>query len=219
MGESFWEERFRSSLLISDCRIFTGDGKQMLTHKIFLASKSDFLKTILIDIPAGCETALILPDFSVREVQIFLEELFTTNIQLTRSILWHMLVNGGIVVDKEYETEKNDIENVASYSDEIDNYAVKEEETRYGENDADNKKLTKKEFDHHMVDNDHDEKNKCYSDHNDTDADTEQFRRKESEDHLVDTYENIPHDFIADSVNKVQKKQILFQQAIKSYLR
>ena len=70
-----------------------------------------------------------------------------------------------------------------------------------------------------MVNNDHDEKNKCYSDHNDTDADTEQFRRKESEDHLVDTYENIPHDFIADSVNKVQKKQILFRQAIKSFLR
>ena len=83
----FWSQ----VLQFSNCKIISKEGKQKFTHKILLASKSEFMKTILVEIPEGSEVVIILPDFSLNDVEILLEKLMNDE-SIIQSNLWEMLV-------------------------------------------------------------------------------------------------------------------------------
>ena len=56
-----------------------------------LAAKSDFLKRLLVDIPEGSDAVIILPDFSLNDVEILFEKLMNDESKI-QSNLWEMLV-------------------------------------------------------------------------------------------------------------------------------
>ena len=82
---------FQDIFKFSDCKLVSMEGKLKQTHKIVLAAKSDFLKRLLVDIPEASDAVIILPDFSLKDVEILLEKL-TNDESKIQSNLWEMLV-------------------------------------------------------------------------------------------------------------------------------
>ena len=59
---------------MSNVNLVCRDGV-VYSHKIVLASVSDFVKTLLSDIPVGDDVSVFLPDFSRKEVNKLLENI------------------------------------------------------------------------------------------------------------------------------------------------
>ena len=57
---------------VTNLTLACGDGS-LASHKILVAGVSSFIKNILADIPIGDDVTLILPDFTVAEVDTFLK--------------------------------------------------------------------------------------------------------------------------------------------------
>jgi len=60
---------------ISNCRLVCKQGLQVLTHKILLASHSQFLKTLLAEVAPSGDATILLPDWDATEVQPFIDGL------------------------------------------------------------------------------------------------------------------------------------------------
>ena len=86
MSSSNWVELLEHCQPVSNVSLVCRDGV-VYSHKIVLASVSDFVKTLLSDIPTGDHVSVFLPDFSFREVEKFLE-----NILLRRQNNHHGLI-------------------------------------------------------------------------------------------------------------------------------
>ena len=82
---------FQDMFKFADCKLISKEGKQKLTHKIVLASKSDFLKMVLHNIPEGCDAVIILPDFTLDDIEILLDEMINGESN-NQSDLWKMLL-------------------------------------------------------------------------------------------------------------------------------
>ena len=67
MTASDWAELVRHCKPVSNVNLVCRDGV-VYSHKIVLASVSDFVKTLLSDIPVGDDVSVFLPDFSKEEV-------------------------------------------------------------------------------------------------------------------------------------------------------
>ena len=74
MSSSDWAELVRHCKPVSNVNLVCRDGV-VYSHKIVLASVSDFVKTLLSDIPVGDDISVFLPDFSKKEVNKFLENI------------------------------------------------------------------------------------------------------------------------------------------------
>ena len=62
---------FQNSENVTNVKSVCNDGI-IITHKIFIARNSEFIKHILIDIPIGDEAVLFPPDFHKDEGEDFL---------------------------------------------------------------------------------------------------------------------------------------------------
>jgi len=71
---SDWAELVRHCKPVSNVNLVCRDGV-VYSHKIVLGSVSDFVKTLLSDIPVGDDVTVFLPDFSKKEVNKFLENI------------------------------------------------------------------------------------------------------------------------------------------------
>ena len=74
MTSSDWAELVRHCKPVSNVNLVCRDGV-VYSHKIVLGSVSDFVKTLLSDIPVGDDVSVFLPDFSKKEVNKFLENI------------------------------------------------------------------------------------------------------------------------------------------------
>jgi len=110
MLPTFWIQAMQDGWKFSNCKIISKDGKQKLTHKILLASKSDFLRDILVDIPEGSEVVIILPDFSLNDVEIVLEKMMDQESKI-QSELWEIIVKAEKpeFIKKDYMMEHKEI--------------------------------------------------------------------------------------------------------------
>ena len=68
---SFWNELLATSDTMSNVNIVCSDGV-IASHKIIVASASDFIKNIIISIPIGDDVTIFLPDFGKEKVEEFL---------------------------------------------------------------------------------------------------------------------------------------------------
>ena len=68
---SFWNELLESSNRMTNVNIVCSDGV-IASHKIIVASASDFIKNIMISIPVGDDITIFLLDFEKYEVEEFL---------------------------------------------------------------------------------------------------------------------------------------------------
>ena len=90
---------------VSSLSLVCGDG-MLASHKLVLATVSPFLRTILADIPTGDHVTIIMPDFGVDEVELFLQRIiseevtnnfhlnlaFGKTIQVNRSCHYHSVL-------------------------------------------------------------------------------------------------------------------------------
>merc|ERR1719422_781074 len=74
MTSSDWAELVRTCKPVSNVNLVCREGV-VYSHKIVLASVSDFVKTLLSDIPVGDDVSVFLPDFSKKEVNKLLENI------------------------------------------------------------------------------------------------------------------------------------------------
>ena len=74
MTSSDWAELVRHCKPVSNVNLVCRDGV-VYSHKIVLGSVSDFVKTLLRDIPVGDDVSVFLPDFSKKEVNKLLENI------------------------------------------------------------------------------------------------------------------------------------------------
>jgi len=87
---------FQDMFKFADCKLISKEGKQKLTHKIVLASNSDFLKMVLHNIPEGCDAVIIFPDITLDDIEILLDEMMNSESQ-TQSDLWNMIVTKTVI--------------------------------------------------------------------------------------------------------------------------
>merc|ERR1719318_661612 len=90
MLPKFWREVLKDGWKVSDCKIISTEGKETLTHKIVLAAKIEFFRTILADIPEGHDAVIILPDFSSDQIDIFMQKILSES--KIASSLWDTIV-------------------------------------------------------------------------------------------------------------------------------
>ena len=76
VSKNFRMEIFERCSSMSNVTIVCSDGI-IQTHKIIVASASDFIKQLLSDIPVGDEITLYLPDHRKCRVQELLDGIFT----------------------------------------------------------------------------------------------------------------------------------------------
>ena len=67
---SFWNELLTSSDTMTNVNLICCDGV-VASHKIIVASASNFLKNIMISIPNGDDVTILLPDFEKNKVEEF----------------------------------------------------------------------------------------------------------------------------------------------------
>ena len=79
----FWRELLENSKNVTNVKIICSDGI-INSHKIIIASVSNFIKHILIDIPVGDQVTLFLPDFQKVEIYKFLD--FTESLKQKKDI-------------------------------------------------------------------------------------------------------------------------------------
>ena len=79
----FWREILENSKNMTNVKIICSDGI-INSHKIIIASVSNFIKHILIDIPVGDRVTLFLPDFQKVEICKFLD--FTESLKQKKDI-------------------------------------------------------------------------------------------------------------------------------------
>ena len=75
VSENFSMEIFKRCSSMSNVTIVCSDGI-IQTHKIIVASASDFIKQLLIDIPVGDEITLFLPDHDKILILKLLDSIF-----------------------------------------------------------------------------------------------------------------------------------------------
>ena len=68
----FWRGLLKDSENVTNIKIVCSDGV-IYTHKIIIASISNFIKQLLLNIPVGDQVVLFLPDFSKEEVDTLLD--------------------------------------------------------------------------------------------------------------------------------------------------
>ena len=75
---------------LSNCKIVCADSQVTETHKIVVGSVSQFLKTIISEIPTGDDITFFLPDFNCESVDEFLGAITLnetpTNTELQRAL-------------------------------------------------------------------------------------------------------------------------------------
>ena len=67
-----WKQLIGDCRKLSNCKIVCGGSQIVETHKIVLGSISQFLKSIISDIPTGDDITFFLPDFDYESVEEFL---------------------------------------------------------------------------------------------------------------------------------------------------
>ena len=82
---------FQNMHKFSDCSLVSKGGKLKLTHKIVLASRSEFLRKLLADLPEASEAVIMLPDFSLFDIEVLIEKMIDDESDI-QSNLWEMLV-------------------------------------------------------------------------------------------------------------------------------
>jgi len=75
--ESFqqWQNLFKSSSNFTNVKIITKDRKEKNTHKLFLVSINEMFRSLLFDQMETANSVIIVPDKTLEEVEIELEEL------------------------------------------------------------------------------------------------------------------------------------------------
>ena len=75
--ESFqqWQNLFKSSSNFTNVKIITKDRKEKNTHKLCLVSISEMFRSLLFDQMETANSVIIVPDKTLEEVEIELEEL------------------------------------------------------------------------------------------------------------------------------------------------
>ena len=79
----FWRELLENSRNVTNIKIICSDGI-INSHKIIIASVSNFIKHILIEIPVADQVTLFLPDFQKAEIDEFLD--FTESLKQKKDI-------------------------------------------------------------------------------------------------------------------------------------
>ena len=70
----FWSEYLQAAQKFSDVTLVSGDGQQKATHALLLASVSDLLKQVLLDVYSSQERLVILlPDHTMEELELCLQ--------------------------------------------------------------------------------------------------------------------------------------------------
>ena len=91
-----YPELLDGSSSVTNLTLACGDGS-LASHKILVAGVSSFIKNILADIPIGDDVTLILPDFAVAEVDIFLKSVTlkeeTNNFDLSLALGRHVNIS------------------------------------------------------------------------------------------------------------------------------
>ena len=67
-----WKFLISDCKKLSNCKIVCADSQVTETHKIVLGSVSQFLKSIISEIPTGDDITFFLPDFDCESVEEFL---------------------------------------------------------------------------------------------------------------------------------------------------
>ena len=80
----FWRELLENSKNVTNIKIICSDGI-INSHKIIIASVSNFIKHILIEIPVADQVTLFLPDFQKAEIDEFLD--FTESLKQKKDII------------------------------------------------------------------------------------------------------------------------------------
>ena len=96
------------------------------THKIVVASASDFIKDLLSDVPVGDEITLYLPDYDKCSVEELLDGIFSA-LQKEDPFGYHHSLKEDIKEEKEDETKfSNDIELEEELTDDncVDQFTV-----------------------------------------------------------------------------------------------
>ena len=119
------------SALLQDCKslenvtIVCSDGI-IHTHKIIVASASDFIKHLLSEVPVGDEITLYLPDYDKCSVEELLDGIFSA-LQKEDPFGYHHSLKEDIKEEKEDETKfSNDIELEEELTDDncVDQFTV-----------------------------------------------------------------------------------------------
>ena len=129
MSSYFWEGFFSDCSFVTNCRILSGDKKIKETHKLFLSAISDDLRSYLLSSADPTEEAtIILPDFSMEEI----EEMFSKVFSAGENRLFEVL---GLF---QYSKAAN---KVKPEKPKVTDYKVKSEHAHDGENNDNTDKV------------------------------------------------------------------------------
>ena len=73
-----WTELLQNTRKVSNVSIICCDG-QLDTHKIVVASASEFIKQLMIPIPTGDEITILLPDYKMEQVEQILHSVVSSS--------------------------------------------------------------------------------------------------------------------------------------------
>ena len=83
---------FQQNLNFYDCKLISSEGRQKLTNKIVLASKSKFLSQLLGELPQCSDSVVIFPDYALEDIEILLECIVDTESSRESRLINDLLV-------------------------------------------------------------------------------------------------------------------------------
>ena len=90
---NFWRRFLEESKRVTNVTLVTREGGHKATHALLLAAGSDFLRSLLQELPDTEEHAvIILPDFSASDLQLCLDAVIGGSTQGLDSLLLEALV-------------------------------------------------------------------------------------------------------------------------------
>ena len=157
-------EILENSKCFANVTIVCGDGV-INTHKIVVASASDFIKTLMIHIPAEDPISLMLPDFEMSRVQDFLtldpanasikEDILKVNDQAPTFI--DTVKSEEVKLEPDYHSEFADGDEIVESEESFYNYSGITSKRRKGKRDLDVQPLAMEWLQLHNCDSSTDE--------------------------------------------------------------
>ena len=83
---------FQQNLNFYDCKLISSEGRQKLTNKIVLASKSKFLSQLLGELPQCSDSVVMFPDYALEDIEILLECIVDTESSRESRLINDLLV-------------------------------------------------------------------------------------------------------------------------------
>ena len=75
-----WQNLLKSGTCLTNVKIITKEGKEKLTHKLFLVSISEAYRTLLLDHTAVDDIVIIAPDDTLEDIEIELEQFLLASV-------------------------------------------------------------------------------------------------------------------------------------------